>query len=294
MNSGSQLLQYLISGVTAGSMYAIVGLGFLIIYNVTGIINFAQGEFAMMGGLLAAVLVQSHVPLALAVLIAVLISTATGALMYRLSIQPARRATILALVFITLGVGTTLRGVALLMFGKTPRPLPSFSGETPIEIFNAIILPQALWVIAAMLVIVICFYFFLNRTFIGSAFKACAINPYAAELVGISTHKMGLLAFTLAGFLGSLAGALVAPLILAAYDQGPLLGIKGFIAAIFGGLTNPLGAVAAGLLLGILEALAAGYISSGYKEALALAILLIVLFLRPEGLFSRRREVSGL
>jgi branched-chain amino acid transport system permease protein len=294
MDAASQLLQYLISGLTVGSIYAIVGLGFLIIYNVTGMINFAQGEFAMMGGLLSAVMVQSHVPLPLAVLIAVLITTATGAITFRVAIQPARKATLLSLVFITLGVGTVLRGMALLIFGKTPRPLPGFSGETPIPIFQAIILPQALWIIGAMIVIVVGFYFFLNRTFIGSAFKACAINPYAAELVGIGTRRMALLAFTIAGMLGALAGALTAPLSLASYDLGPLLGIKGFIAAIFGGLTNPFGTVAAGIMVGMLEALCAGYISSGYKEALALVVLIAVLAVRPEGLFGRRREVSGL
>ena len=294
MGAGSQLLQYCISGLTVGAIYAIVGLGFIIIYNVTGMINFAQGEFAMMGGLLSAVLVQSNVPLPLAVFIAVALTTITGAVVFRVTIQPARNATILSLVFITLGVGTVLRGLALLIFGKTPRALPGFSGETPIPIFQAIILPQALWIMGATIVIVVLFYLFLNRTFIGTAFKACAINPYAAELVGIGTQRMALLAFTIAGLLGALAGALTAPLSLASYDLGPLLGIKGFIAAIFGGLTNPFGTIAAGIMIGVLESLCAGYISSGYKEALALIVLLGVLGLRPEGLFSRRREVSGL
>jgi branched-chain amino acid transport system permease protein len=294
MDPASQLLQFFISGLTAGAMYAIVALGFLVIFNVTGLINFAQGEFAMLGGLLTAVLVQAQVPLGLALLLAVLAATAAGAATYRLTIEPARRASIVALIIITIGVSTMLRGGALLVFGKTPRPVPSFSGETPIPVLQAVILPQALWVIGVMLLIVICFYLFLDRTLVGKAFKACAINPYAAELTGISTRRMVLLAFTISGLLGALAGALVAPLIMASYDMGVLLGIKGFIAAIFGGLTNPFGAVAAGLSLGILEAFAAGYIHSGYKDALALVVLLVVLLLRPEGLFSRRREVSGL
>jgi branched-chain amino acid transport system permease protein len=275
-------------------MYALVALGFLVIFNVTGLINFAQGEFAMLGGLLTAVLVQAQVPLALAVLFAVLAATATGAITYRFSIRPARDATVVTLIIITIGVSTVLRGGALLAFGKTPRPVPSFSGETPIPVLQAVILPQALWVIGAMLVIVVAFYVFLDRTLVGKAFKACAINPYAAELVGVSTQRMALLAFTISGLLGALAGALVAPLVLASYDMGIMLGLKGFIAAIFGGLTNPFGAVVAGLTLGILEAFGAGYIHSGYKDALALVVLLVVLLLRPEGLFSRRREVSGL
>ena len=284
-----QLLQFFITGITVGATYALVGLGFAIIYNASDVVNFAQGEFVMIGAMSAVALTAggNGLPLPLALLGAVLITAMVGMLLQKFAIAPARGASVVATIIITIGASIFLRGVALLLWGKDILALPHFSGETPLHIGGATMLPQNIWVMGGATVLVLAVHLFFQKTIIGKAILACACNRTAAQLVGINVGIMLLVAYGLSAMLGAMAGILVTPMTYTSYDAGVMLGLKGFAASILGGMGNPMGAVAGGLLLGLLESFGAGLISSGYKDAIAFVILLLVLFFRPRGLFGR-------
>ncbi|RJP74098.1 MAG: branched-chain amino acid ABC transporter permease [Candidatus Abyssobacteria bacterium SURF_17] len=278
-------LQYVFTGVAIGSIYAMVGLGFNIIYNCTGIINFAQGEFVMLGGMFMVTLTTVwKLPVGIAFPIAVLLVVLVGIGFERIAIHPLKNPSVLVLIMITIAGSILIKGLAMFAWGKEARYLPHFSGETPINIMGATILPQTLWVLASLLTVVVGLAYFFNRTLIGKAMRACAHNPDAARLVGISVKQMVTLSFGLSSGIGAIAGVVITPIILMDYQRGAMLALKGFGAAILGGLGSAPGAVLAGLLIGILESLGAGYISSHYKDAIALIVLLGVLFVRPGGL----------
>ncbi len=287
MNAASYL-QFLISGLTVGSTYGLTALGFTIIFNTTGIINFAQGEFVMLGGMFAVFFFAAlKLPLLLAILLAVAATTAVGAVMERLAIRPVSRADSMRLVIITIGVSIFVRGLAMLAWGKDTHVLPSFSGNAPIPVFGATILPQNLWILGISLLIVLGLRTFFARTLFGKAMLACSYDKKAASLVGISVERMVLYSFMIAALVGSVGGAILAPITMTSYDVGILLGLKGFAACIVGGLGNPFGAAAGGVLIGILESFGAGTISSAYKDAFAFIILLVLLFVKPTGLFGK-------
>ncbi len=284
-----QILQFLLTGVTVGATYALVALGFAIIYNASDVVNFAQGEFVMMGAMSAVALSAGDggLPLVPAMILAILITIGVGILLQRLAIAPARGASVVTTIIITIGASIFLRGIALLLWGKDIFGMPHFSGETPLHIGNATLLPQNLWVMGGAALMVVGVHLFFNYTIHGKAILACASNRTAANLVGINVGRMMLVAYGLSAFLGAMAGILVTPITFTSYDAGVMLGLKGFSAAILGGMGNPMGAVAGGLLLGLIESLAAGLISSGYKDAIGFIILLLVLFFRPSGLFGK-------
>ena len=288
MELSEQIAQYLLSGLSTGAIYALIGIGFAIIYNATEIINFAQGEFVMLGGMLTLFLLNVlHLPLLLAVIAAVGVATAAGVLFERLAIRPLRSPTPLGLIIITIGGSILIRGIAMLVWGKDTHALPAFSGSEPLAVGTATILPQHLWIFGLTFLAIIANRLFFQYSITGKAMRACAANRRAAGLVGIDVKRMVLFSFAISASLGSLAGIIVAPLTMTAYDVGVMLGLKGFCAAIIGGLSGGLGTVLGGLLLGVLESLGAGLISSGYKDAIAFVILLLILFIRPQGLFGR-------
>lgn len=288
MNILDQLTQYLFSGLASGAIYALIGLGFAIIYNATGIINFAQGEFVMLGGMFSFFLLQSaKLPLTLAVIGAILFTTLLGLLFERLAIRPLKSASPLSLVIITIGGSILIRGLAMLVWGKDTHALPSFSGSDPIEIAGASLLPQHLWIVAITVVVIAASKLFFSYTISGKAMRACSYNSRAASLIGIDVRRMVLLSFVISSAMGSMAGIIIAPLTMTSYDVGIMLGLKGFCAAIIGGMSSGFGTVLGGLILGVLESLGAGLISSGYKDAIAFVILLLILFIRPQGLFKR-------
>jgi branched-chain amino acid transport system permease protein len=280
-----QVFQYFITGITIGSIYAMVAVGFNIIYNVTEIINFAQGEFVMLGGL---IMVSLHVviglPLILAFPVTVLLVTIVGVILDRVAISPIRRPTVLSLIIATIAASILLKGTAMFIWGKDSFDLPAFSGRNPIVIFGAVIQPQYFWVIGFLIIIVIALSIFFDRTIIGKAMNACADNPNAASLVGINVQKMVLLSFALSAAIGAVAGITITPISLMEYDRGAMLAVKGFGAAILGGLGSFPGAIVGGLIMGTIESLGAGLISSGYKDAFALIVLLVVLFFKPSGI----------
>jgi len=285
MSLFDQILQYLIGGITKGSIYSIVGLGFTIIFNSTEIINFAQGEFVMLGALIMVTLTSAlHLPMPIAFISAVALVTVIGMVFDLSIIRPAKKASPVTLIIITIGASIFIRGVSMLIWGKDPYPLPSFSGDVPIIIGGASIIPQTLWIIGTTLLILVILQLFFEYTITGKAMKACAVNRRAAGLLGIRVNRMILLSFALSGGLGAVAGIIISPITFAGYDMGVMLGLKGFCGAVIGGLGSVIGAIVGGFVLGILESLGAGLISSAYKDAIAFIILLIVLFVRPTGL----------
>jgi branched-chain amino acid transport system permease protein len=282
----SQIVQFLFTGITIGAIYGMVALGFNIIYNATGIINFAQGEFVMLGGIVMVWLTTAlKIPLLPGFFLAIALVTVIGALFERLAIYPLKNPPVLILIMITLAGSIILKGGAMLFWGKDIYTLPHFSGEEPLLFLGATILPQTLWIIGILCVVVTILALFFNFTMVGKAMRACAVNPVAASLVGINVKKMVLLSFALSAALGAIAGIIITPIALMEYDRGAILALKGFAAAVLGGLGNGVGAVVAGLIIGILESLGAGFISSGYKDAIALIVLLLVLFIKPSGIF---------
>jgi branched-chain amino acid transport system permease protein len=282
----SQIVQFLFTGITIGAIYGMVALGFNIIYNATGIINFAQGEFVMLGGIVMVWLTTAFkIPLLPGFFLAIAVVTVIGALFERLAIYPLKNPPVLILIMITLAGSIILKGGAMLFWGKDIYTLPHFSGEEPLLFLGATILPQTLWIIGILCVVVTILALFFNFTMVGKAMRACAVNPVAASLVGINVKKMVLLSFALSAALGAIAGIIITPIALMEYDRGAILALKGFAAAVLGGLGNGVGAVVAGLIIGILESLGAGFISSGYKDAIALIVLLLVLFIKPSGIF---------
>lgn len=280
-----QVFQYLITGITVGSIYAMVAVGFNIIYNVTEIINFAQGEFVMLGGLF---MVSLHVviglPLILAFPATVLLVTMVGVILDRVAISPIRRPTVLSLIIATIAASILLKGTAMFIWGKDSFDLPAFSGRNPIVIFGAVVQPQYFWVIGFLILIVVVLTVFFEKTIVGKAMSACADNADAAKLVGIDTQRMIMLSFALSAAIGAVAGITVTPISLMEYDRGAMLAVKGFGAAILGGLGSFPGAIVGGLIMGTIESLGAGLISSGYKDAFALIVLLVVLFFKPSGI----------
>ena len=289
MDSSRQLFQYILSGLSNGAIYALIGFGFAIIHNATGIINFAQGEFVMLGGMLMVFfLAILNLPLVPAIILSILLSTIVGMSFERLAIRPLKNAKPLSLIIITIGASIFIRGTVMLIWGKDTHALPAFSGNDPLHIAGATILPQHLWILAVTILIIIAGRIFFSYSLVGKAMRACAYNPQAASLVGIDVKIMVLLSFVISSAVGSMAGIIIAPLTMTSYDVGIMLGLKGFCAVIIGGMSSGLGTVLGGLLLGLLEALGAGFISASYKDAIAFIILLLILFIRPEGLFKKK------
>jgi branched-chain amino acid transport system permease protein len=284
----AQFLQFLLAGLTIGAIYALVALGFSIIYNASHVINFAQGEFVMIGGMATVSLAGAGLPLPAAIAAAVLLAAAIGLALEKFAIEPARGAPVVALIIITIGASIFLRGVAALVWGKNIHALKAFSGEAPIQLAGATLLPQSLWVIGVALVVVALLGWFFGRTLLGKALLATSHNRLAAQLSGISVRHVLLASFGLSGALGAVAGVLVAPITFTSWDIGVMLGLKGFAAAVLGGIGSGPGAVLGGLALGIAEAMSAGYLSSAYKDAIAFVIILAVLVFLPSGLLGSR------
>lgn len=283
----AEFLQFAFSGLTVGAVYALVALGFTIIYNASHVVNFAQGEFVMIGGMSTVFISAVGVPLPLAALLAVFVAIAVGLLLQRFAIEPARGASAVTLIIITIGASIFLRGVAQLVFDKQYHSLPSFSGNVPIAVGGATILPQSLWVLGGGAVIVVVLWAFFNRTLLGKAVLATAANRLAARLVGVNISSVMALSFGISAAIGAVAGVLVTPITLTNYEVGIMLALKAFASAMLGGMGNPIGAVLGGLLVGLLEAFGAGYISSEYKDGVAFLVILLVLFVRPQGILGR-------
>ncbi|NOQ47162.1 MAG: branched-chain amino acid ABC transporter permease [Desulfobulbaceae bacterium] len=285
--------QFLFAGITYGVMYAIVAIGFNIIYNTTGIINFAQGEFVMLGGMISISLMQV-MPLPPAIACAVLITMVIGALIEMVFIRWLESPSVLRMIIITIGISILLREIALHIWGESIRSLPYFYGNeiTTISFGSVRLSPQVLWVIGVCGIMVAGLSLFFKMTPLGREMRACSANRTAAILCGINTRNMVTFSFMLSAGIGALAGCVMSPITYTQYDSGTGLAIKGFTVAILGGLGNSMGAVAAGVLLGIIEAFSVSVMPLAFQDAIAITILLIILFVRPHGLFGSREAAS--
>lgn len=284
----AEFMQYLFTGITIGATYALVALGFTLIYNASNVINFAQGEFVMLGGMGTVAFMHLGLPMFFAIVLAVALACLVGIALQRLAIAPAKNADVVTLIIITIGASIFIRGVAQVVWGKDYHVVPPFSSDKPIHVGGAVLNSQSLWVLGVGAVLVTALVLFFSRTLMGRAILGTSMNRLAAQLVGIRTQMVLMLAFGLSALLGSVAGVTIAPITFTAYNIGILLALKGFVAATIGGLGSGLGAVAGGLLLGIVESMTAGYISSDYKDAVAFSMILLVLFFMPRGLFGGR------
>jgi branched-chain amino acid transport system permease protein len=285
----AQFLQFAFSGITVGAMYGLVALGFTLIYNASEVVNFAQGEFVMLGGMTTVFLALVGVPLPIAAACAVVITVGVGLALHRFAIETARGASPVILIIITIGASIFLRGLAQVVFDKRFHSLPPLFGSDPVRVADASILPQSLVVLAGALTIVVLLAAFTGRTLFGRALIATAANRLAAVLVGIDTRRIVGFSFAVSAAIGAVAGILITPITLTSYDVGTLLALKGFAAAMLGGIGSALGAIVGGLIVGLMEAFAAGYVSSAYKDAVAFLVILAVLFARPQGVFGKAK-----
>jgi branched-chain amino acid transport system permease protein len=285
VNISEQIVQYVLSGLTTGSIYALIALGFCIIHNAVGIVNFTQVDFVTLGGMMMyTFLSMLGLPMPLSFVLAVASVTLIGAVFERLAIRPARSRDILILIFITIGASHFVRGAIKLVWGKNAMAVAPLTGSRPFIVYNAAVLPQSLWIFGLTIMTVILLHLFFSRTLTGKAMRASSFNRQAAALAGIHVHRMIMLSFALAGALGALAGIMIVPISTLSYDVGVMLGLKGFAAAVLGGYGNFYGAIVGGLVLGVMESLGAGLVSSAYKDVIAFVLLLLVLFVRPGGL----------
>jgi len=304
------ILQYLFVGLATGSIYAIVAVGFTIIFSSTQVVNFAQGEFVMLGAMGTYMLTTwnwrhpefagLHWPLPVAVLLAVALTAVVGLLLGWVLMRPLKNASVPALIIITVGASMLLQGVASQLWGRDAVAVEPFTARAPFatplvltlpkaltgaEAYPVVIEWQQLWVMALALVMVLGLTLFFNRTQVGKAMRAVSVNREGARLMGINVSHMVVGAFVLSAALGALAGAAIAPISCAYYNMGTMMGLKGFAAAIVGGLGNFTGSVVAGLLLGVVESLAVMVPGlSDYKDAVAFVILLAMLVISPHGL----------
>ncbi|WP_318503195.1 branched-chain amino acid ABC transporter permease [Bacillus sp. T3] len=281
------LMQYLVTGLTVGSIYALLAIGFVTIYNITGVLNFAQGEFAMIGALTCITFANAGFPMFVSIILATLITAVIGLIIERTAILYARDTSVIILIIITIGLSTFLKGMGLIVWGTNPKQLaPIIKGE-PFQFMGAMINPQSIIIFVVLLILLAVLYLFFEKTYIGSALRASEKNPRAAKLMGINTSTMSALAFTLAAALGAIAGIMIAPITDATYEMGFLIGVKGFVGMVIGGMHSIPGAVAGALIVGLLEAFSSAYISTFYSDAITFAVLILVLFLKPNGIFAR-------
>lgn len=285
----TDLLQLLVAGISVGAIYALIAMGFTVIFSVSEVINLTQGEFAALAGLIAITATTAGLPLPLALLVSVL-TVVTVALLVRLILSPVKRMTTLLSIMLTLGLSTALKAAMLLIWGPEGRGLDPFPGNDFV-VWGVSVRAQYLWIIGITAAVSVAVAWFYERTLTGKALRACAEQPTAARLVGISVSGAGLLSFGIAGLLGGIAGVLASPVYFSAWDSGLALGLKGFVAATLGGLTSIRGAVAGGVVLGVLESLVAGYIDSGFRDAVAFVVLIVVLVARPGGIL-RQHSVA--
>ena len=284
----SIFLQLLLPGLTTGCVYALVALGFVLCANVSGVVNFAQGEFVMLGGMAAAYLIGLDVPFALAILAATAIGATVGAAQEFFTLAPVRHRPHFIQITTTVGFAVVLRGITLIVAGKDALSLPGFSGDGVIVLLGAIVPVQSLWVWGATLLLLLGTFTFLRYTIIGRAVRACSINLQAARLMGVNAERLRVIVFGVSGATGALAGVVITPIVLASWDAGLTYSTKGFIGAILGGFRSPSIAVLGGLFIGVLESLSAGYVSSGWKDFIVYGALLAWLLIQG-GVFLRGR-----
>lgn len=283
----SHITQFFFSGMTSGSIYALIAVSLVIVYKVSKLICFAQGEFFVFGALTMVTLTSKGIPMPLSFALAVFIAVCMGALIQQVLIRPIQGSSVGALIVMTIAISLALRGLALILWGRESHVLRPFSQGEPLHILGASLQLQVLWIVGITIVVLLVIWFFFERTSLGIAMRACAENPLGASLMGINVQKAALFSWAWGAGIGALAGAAVAPLLFMQYTGGVMPMVKGFIAMSIGGLSSIVGSVAAGFLLGLVESYTIGLISSKFSDTIVFALLMVVLIFKPNGLFSK-------
>ena len=289
-------VQSILAGVTNGFVYGLIGLGIAVVFRGSRIINAMQGDFALLGGVLSYLLLHNFgLPLLVAFPLAVLAGGLCGVLVERFLTRPTakRQGTDDSYLLVTLGGAFAISAIVLLYFGRDSYVLPGIGGDSSVDVFDAAIRVHALALIGISTLTLIGLRWFYNHTNLGQAMLAASIDPEGALTIGINVPLVRTLTFGLGGLVGGLAGVLVAPLINIHYEMGLLLTLKGFAAAVLGGMTSPFGAVFGGVILGLVESIAVLTVSSGYKDVIAMTILILIMIVMPQGLFGRRGRMGG-
>jgi branched-chain amino acid transport system permease protein len=285
--SSAAALQFLFSGITIGATYAFVALGFSVTYSSSGVVNFAQGQFVMIGGMVAATLSAGYdLPVLPAMLAGVAAAGLAGLVVGRLFILPMLKAGEFTLILVTLGLSILIEALALVAWGTDPLSLPSLLDLDALQIYGASFSMDSLLLVVVVLVTLLAFEFFVRSTRWGRAMRATSIDRTVAASLGVNVSLTIVLAFVFSATFGGLAGALLTPIVSTGTQVGLLMSLKGFTAAVIGGVGSPGGAVAGGFILGLLETMSTGYISSAYQNAIALTVLILLLMVRPQGLFT--------
>lgn len=283
----TELMQYLVIGLALGAIYGLIALGFTIVFNSTGVINFAHGELVMVGGLLSITLVNAGIPLLAAAITAALTAGIVGLVIEILTYDRFPRPDPVRVVLATLALGLVIKAIALEVWGKDPYYLDTFSQRQRISLGGVVIPTQALWVLATTAIVVLTIYLFFRNSRHGQGMLAASLDKDTASLMGINVRLMAGGSFFISGVLGATAGVVTAPLTASSYSIGAAFAVTGFIAAALGGLGSAPGALLGGAIIGISETFAAGYVSSELKQTIALGLGVVVLMARPEGLLRR-------
>jgi branched-chain amino acid transport system permease protein len=288
MSLFSQIIQYAISGITSGSIYGVIGICWSVVYLMTSVLNFATGEFVMLGGMLTWGLHAAGLDLFPASLIAVAATICISAIMERTTIRSVRYPSARTYMMLTIALGAVIKGLVLLKWGSETRKIDPIFGTDVLHMFGATITPQVICVVALLVVVTVGLSWFLNHTLFGKALRASAFNNTGARLVGIDISKFRLFCFGLAGGLGAITGIITAPITFTGYEIGLLTGLKGLVVAIVGNWTI-VGTVVAALVLGLLEGFCAGFISAGLKDVFALSVMIVVLIVGTYRLPSKKK-----
>lgn len=283
--------QFMVSGLTIGSVYALIAMGYYLIFISTHVINFAQGALVQLGGIMAlSLLLTCRIPYLFVFFLTFFVTAVIGTLFKVLLVSPSGRSGVLSSILMTVGGFIFFEQIIYVFWTKDELLFPPISGETPLNIGGVMILPQAVWIMAIAVGLFLLLWLFFTRTIYGSAIMAAAEKPEAARIVGINVKSMTSMSWALATGLSGLAGILIAPITFAGGSLSTEMGIKGFVAVILGGVTHSMGAIVGGLLLGVIESLTTGYLSSAFKDAISFGLLIAILALRPEGILGGRKR----
>lgn len=280
----STWIQYIVTGITMGSIYALIGLGYVTIYRTSHVVNMAQGSFVMMGAFFAySMLSEVGLPYWLAIIISLVAVMIISVGMYLVVLKPIMKTSLVNMILATVGISLLFQALILLKWGGYGKSVPTFTGEKRLWIGDVNVAVQNLWVVGLMILIFVALYFLGSRTRIGKQMTATATNPNAARMSGISTQRMIILAFAISSLIGAIGGIAVGSLIPMTYNSGANWGLSGFVGAILGGWGSSGGAVIGGLVLGIIQSIAAGVLPAGWQDAIAFVILILILYFRPQG-----------
>jgi len=282
-------VQLLVTGVTMGSIYALIALGYVTIYRTSRVVNMAQGAFVMFGAFFTySFLSELGLPYWLSAILGIIGVAVVAVIMYLLVLRPLIKVSLVSIILATMALSILFENLALLRWGGYGKNVPAFSGDQAVFIGDVAVFRQSLWVIGLMILVLVGLHLLANFTRIGKQMTATANDPQAASLSGVNTGRMIILAFVISAAIGALGGIAITPINQTSYLSGGIYALSGFVAAILGGWGSSAGAVVGGLALGIIQSLVTGFLPAGYQDAIAYAVLILVLYFRPSGLLGVR------